>query len=461
MSTIPYEAGIHYNYTYEKGVLGVFLLEKDSFEAVSGVMDEELFFYSDTRTVYNAIKSLWIDGSPIDTFTVLDALRQSGIKDLKGNTINYYVPALYQDIVSSANLTYWAYRLREMYAKREMFKLSMIGKNTELDPFEQAKEVEDILKKVFDIRSVDDWRDMSYIGIELTKHIENIQANGEDLITTGIKELDSMNGGFRRGELVVLAARPSVGKSALMGKIAMCNAKAGRNVGIIPLEMKSEHVHARMTSLDSGVEHWKITRAKFDDEKQRNYVYQTISDMATLPIYMTDNTDTNIFDIRVKTKMLKKKRGELSIILIDYLQLIGTVDGKNKNREQQIAELSRGLKVLAMQENIVVILLAQLNRKSEERQNKKPAMADLRESGAIEQDADVVMLLHRDEQSGILSDENGMSTDGQADLICAKWRNGATTSIKLGFDKQKMKFYEYDAPSSTEYFQPANNDWQP
>lgn len=444
MPEIPYIEDLHYSKSLEQSIIGACVRFPEGYERVSNILSKDCFFYSHTNLLFGVLHDMWINGYPIDMLTVNDYLHEHKIKSLNGDTTAYYLMTVSEGIQHLNHLTYWAIKVREKYAKRELLKISYMGKMNDTDPFEQAALIEQTLKSVFEIKNYDDWKDASEVAYELLNHIENIEKNGEDFISTGIGELDKINGGFQRGDLVIIGARPSVGKSAFMGKIALHNALKNRQVALMPLEMPNKSVFARMASVQSGVEHWKINRAKLDDDAVRHLVFQTISDMSVLNISFCDNTDINISDIKLKVKSLKKKKGKLDLLIIDYLQLIGTDKNKNKNREQEVSELSRGLKVLAMQENVVIILLAQLNRKSEDRANKKPSMADLRESGAIEQDADIVMLLHRDEQAGIMTDAQGQSTDGQSDLICCKWRNGATVSIKLGFDKAKMKFYEYD-----------------
>lgn len=460
MEQIPCEKDIHYNYEYERAVLSICITFPETFENIQGITSVETFWFHDTRTVYEAMQKLWVEGCPIDTLTVNDKLAQQGIKTIRNDDTLYYLMQMSKNTPIVSNFQYYALRLRELYAKREMFRISHLGKDTNKDPFEQAKEIDDLLKKIFEIRVHDDWKDMSHLGVELLRHIEDNESGNITYISTGFSELDKMNGGFRAGNLVIIAARPSVGKSALSGKIALHNALKKKVVGYIPLEMDGKDVKSRMVSIQSGVEHWRIDRGSFTDDQQRHHVMQTISNMSELPIYMSDNPAVTAMDINVKAKKLRQRHG-LDVLIIDYLQLITPDKGKERNREREVADMTRQLKLLAMQLGIPIILLAQLNRKSEERNNKKPQMSDLRESGAIEQDADVVILLHRDDMSGINNDEQGMPTDGQADLICCKWRNGSPVTMKIGFDKQKMKFYELGSHTIADYKEPINNSgWQ-
>ena len=444
---------IHFNKEIEQTVIGCLLLERDAIEKLYNLIKPEMFFTAHTRLIAGVIYEMWDKGYPIDLVTVTDRLYQNSVFTIDDKNTGHYLTSLCDPICTNANLIYYAIRLREMFAKRELGKLSSFSEDA--DPFEHAAFVERTIKGILEIKNTDDWKDLSFVGVELTEHIEQAKNGALKFKTTGIKELDNTNGGFRNGNLIVVAARPSVGKSAYMGKIVLMNAHMGYSVGVIPLEMSNKDVMSRMASHESGVPHWKIDRAEFDDEKQRDYVFQTISDMASYKIWMADDTDVNVTDISIKASRLQKKHG-LDLLVIDYLQLVKTDKGKNKNREQEVAELTRGLKLLAMKLDIPIILLAQLNRESTKRSDKKPNLSDLRESGAIEQDADVVILLHRDDMSGIMQDEHGNSTDGQADILAVKWRNGACVSLKIGFDKQKMKFYEFDNHTSQGYTQPFN-----
>ena len=261
-------------------------------------------------------------------------------------------------------------------------------------------------------------------------------------VSTSLTSLDRLNGKFRDTNLIVIGARPSVGKSAFMGRIATHAAFEGKTVGIISLEMEDKDILARSVSAESEVDFWRIDRNKFEqEEEQRNSVYKTIGKLSTLPIYFSDTAQVGMTDIRAKAERLKQRHG-VDLLIIDYLQLVEPENASNRNREQEVSKISRGLKLLAMNMKIPVIILAQLNRQSAETGDKKPQLHHLRESGSIEQDADVVMFLHRDWVSGIKVDESGDSTEYQADLLVRKWRNGGPCDIKLGFHGPTMKFTE-------------------
>jgi replicative DNA helicase len=293
--------------------------------------------------------------------------------------------------------------------------------------------------------SKSDWQDMTELMVNLYRHQAEMQKTGGMGITTGFKGLDKESGGFHPGQLVVIGARPSVGKSALAGQMAVSMASSGLTVGIISLEMNNNEIAARLAAIDAEIDFNVLYRGLYSDERQRDWVYERIGrHTSTLKIFVSDKTDVNINEIRVKAQKLKHLHG-LDCLFIDYLQLIDSDETKNSNRENEIRKISRGAKIMAKEMNIPVIELCQLNREVTKRKGHEryPQLSDLRESGSIEQDADVVMFLHRDFMSGIEVDENGNSTQNQADIVVRKWRNGNANFIyPLDFDPPKMKFRE-------------------
>lgn len=281
-------------------------------------------------------------------------------------------------------------------------------------------------------------------------------------VPTGFSRIDSITGGFIGSQLIILAARPSVGKSALLNAMVLNAAENNFKVGIISLEMPTLQMAARMGSVLSEIDFFKIFRNRIYDEQERDKVYHGLEKLANLPIKITDSTGVSVSDIRAKVAQLKQ-RNEIDILFIDYLQLVdGEGGNRNYNREQEVSKMSRGLKIMAMEYNIPVVVLAQLNRESEKATDKKPKLHHLRESGGIEQDADIVMLLHRDFKSGVLFDKDGNSTENEADLILAKTRNGETPEIKIGFNPSQMKFYDLDVQSNfNKPSQPIKNYYEP
>jgi replicative DNA helicase len=264
--------------------------------------------------------------------------------------------------------------------------------------------------------------------------------------------------------MIVIGARPSVGKSAYMGQMALAIARTGKKVGIISLEMNNNEIGARLSSLGSDDDFRTIFRNLYRDENHKALWYQKIQDLIELPIFITDKTDVSAASIKAKAIKLMHSEG-LDILMIDYLQLVNTEsDKKNRTRENEVSQLSRACKLLAKDLNIPVIVLCQLNRAITGRTgvNRYPQLSDLRESGSIEQDADVVMFIHRDWMlgEGFSVDENGNSTEFNADLVVRKWRNGAANlHIKLGFQPKKMMFYE-PSEDRVNYWKPETDNFQ-
>ncbi len=329
--------------------------------------------------------------------------------------------------------------LRELAARRKMIQLTTHRFNGD-DVLQGADEIQEALNEALHIRHSEDWQDASGAAVKLMQHIDDIANQDAVGVSTGFPTLDDLNGGFRPGQLVVIGARPSVGKSALMGGMAMGAARQGKRVGIISLEMPVQEIFGRMVSSEAQMPFTILDRYGIQNEGQQTILSNTISTMATLPIYFSDAGQCTIHDIRAKAEQMKQRHG-LDILMLDYLQLVEETD-KYRSREQGIAQISRGLKMLAMNLEIPVVALSQLNRASEQRADKRPNMADLRESGAIEQDADIVMLLHRDWRVGIYQNEWGNSTRNDADLIICKWRNGQPQDLKLHFEGETMRFSE-------------------
>ena len=443
---------IDYDQELEEKVIGIFLCEPFAYSTVLSILREECFYNTITLEMYKAVKSKYEEGYGIDYLVVQRYFFDKGITELEGSNIPYLVTQLQIGVFSSAHLVNWCIMLRELAANRLMYQLKNSG-SLKGDVFEEAASIEEKIRDILNVKVSDDWVHISAVSQKLLKHMEEAaERKGIIGISTSIKAIDELNGGFRDTNLIVIGARPSVGKSAFMGRIATHAAFNGKTVGIISLEMEDKDVYARSVSAESDVSFWRIDRNAFDqEEEQRTMVVNTMSKLSKLPIYFSDTAQVGLTDIRAKAERLQIKHG-INLLIIDYLQLVEPENINNRNREQEVSKICRGLKILAMNMKIPVVILAQLNRQSEEKGDKKPQLHHLRESGSIEQDADVVMFLHRDWVSGIKVDDHGNSTEMEADLLVRKWRNGAQCEIKLNFDGPKMKFTE---AAPVEFFQPA------
>jgi replicative DNA helicase len=366
-------------------------------------------------------------------------------------------------VVSSAHLEYWVQIVKEMWKRREIEKITRAGIDPTGDPSKQGYEINEKINDILGGQVKQDWYDLNDLYWNLLLHQQDIKSGKKQLVTTGFKAIDRMNGGFSGGQLIVIGARPSVGKSALMNKIAFAIAKQEKPVGIISLEMNNTEIAARLASIQSETSFGIIYRNLFQDQREHEIFYDRISKASQLPIYVSDKTKVDTNEIKAKAIKLKHRKG-LSCLIIDYLQLVEGSTSKNYNREQEVAKISRGLKLMAMEMEIPVIVLCQLNRASTGRKGKDryPQLSDLRESGAIEQDADVVMMLHRDWMAGYEANpETGASTEFDADLLGVKWRNGAQFHLSLDFKPELMKFSEKHTASFVPVHIPKDNEEDP
>jgi replicative DNA helicase len=434
---------IHYSPEFEAAVLGAAMLEKTAFGRTHGILKKEILYSDANKAVYETIAEMYEAALPIDLLTVNDRMRMKGITSLAGDNVPFYLTGLTRNVVSSAHIEYHCHILKRMWMQREVIRLTSGGMRLEGNVNEQLIQLQTAIRDINTGDHEKDWYDMSELMMGLMKHQEHIQANPEAYIKTGIRELDEKNGGFFPGNVIVIGARPGAGKSAFMGQLAMNMARDKKRVGIISLEMSNNEIAGRLSSLDTDIDFQRIYRGLWQDENEKTRFYDRVAKFTSeMPIYVTDATRVNTVDIRAKADKLKAKKG-LDFLFIDYLQLISADQGKNKSRENVISEISRAVKIMAKELQIPIAILCQLNRESTKRQGegRYPQLSDLRESGAIEQDADIVGFVHRDWVVGITQDEQGESTENKADFIIRKWRNAEPNiHIKLEFDGPKMAF---------------------
>jgi replicative DNA helicase len=449
-----YEKHKHFSAELEMAIIGACLIEKEAFGRVYNIVEPDCFYYSGNKLIFQTIKDMYVNGIPIDIYTVNDRLQR--VKNIaqigKWDTL-YVLTKSTNDVVNTAHLEYHSFLIKSMWMEREILSLTTSGLKMEGDT---KNKIQDIQNKLHDLNqktTSHDWADMTELMVTLYQHQEEMKLTGGIGLATGISDIDKSNGGFHPGQMIVIGARPSVGKSAFAGSIALNVARNNKSVGIVSLEMSNTEIAARLAALDTNTDFNVLYRGLYRDEYQSQELYKRIGDHTSkLPIYVTDKTNVNVIDIRSKADKLKSLHN-LDLLIIDYLQLIDVPDMANRNRENEIARISRYCKIMAKEMNIPVVLLCQLNRESTRRHgdDRYPKLSDLRESGSIEQDADAVIFLHRDWMIGQSANENGSSTEFEADLIIRKWRNGKSNfTIPLEFDPPKMKFK-----------QRINQQWQP
>ncbi len=436
---------IHYGKDLEAAIIGACLLEKMAFGRTHGIIEPENFYVQDAQKTYLALSEMFETGLPINLFTVSAYMTEKGI-ELNFGSIESHLTNTMRYVVSSAHIEYHCFLVKEMWKRREILRIrNSSPKDEGLDTQSDIHDLTEQINRIVGGQVKRDWVSMDELMYNLLVHQSDMHKGKKNFLTTGFKKLDQLNGGFYEGQMIVIGARPSVGKSALMGQMALSMAKKGKKVGIISLEMNNTEIAARLASLETDIDFSRVYRDIMKDEDLHRRFYDIVSkNTIHLPIYLSDKTKVDATAIKAKAAKLKSSYG-CDCIMIDYLQLVDThQSNRNYNREQEVAKISRSLKLMAQEMEIPVIVLCQLNRAVTSRSYKDrfPKLSDLRESGAIEQDADVVMFLHRDWMSGYEMDQDNRSTEREADLLAPKWRNGQTCHLKLGFDPPKMRFIE-------------------
>lgn len=435
----------HYSPELETDILGACLLEQTAFARVFTILEPKTFYSDEHQQIYSLMMEMFENNIPISILSMTDYIvRIKRIETISGDNVPYFLTKLTIPVTSTANIEYFALILKQMWIDREIIILTNSGTKDE----DSRKQIYNLQQKLTELSSFNyssDWKDMSELMVGLYSHQAEMEKTKGKGILTGFPTIDRLYGGFFPGQMIVIGARPSVGKSAFAGQMAMNMAAGGNTVGFISLEMSNNEIAARLAAIDTNIGFTEIFRGLYQDENQKEAFYQRVSkSTSTLPIFVSDKTDLNTPEIKAKAYKLKHKQG-LKCLVIDYLQLVDGDTQANRNRENQVAKISRDFKIIAKELEVPLIVLCQLNREVEKRKGKDrhPQLSDFRESGAIEQDADVAMFLHSDFKSGVSEDENGNSTENQADIVIRKWRNGIPNLIiPLDFDGPKMKFSE-------------------
>ena len=438
----------------ESVILGACLTETTAMVLVGDKLSPEMFYETKFGEIYSALLSMYHSGKAIDLVTVRAELASRGKLEAVGGA--YELVRLAGRVASSAHLEYHALILRQMYIRREM----IAGLHTLLaSAADESVDLSDALADLHRLAghlesgavSNNCLRDMERLMQDtleqMDKRVEN-NRNGITGIPTGLRELDRLTAGWQQGDLNIIAARPSVGKTAFALQLALAAGRAGKHVLVNSLEMQGERLGdrwlcAQAANVDAG--HLKTGLL---DAGERQQALEAARLLSALPVYVDDNPKMSMDHIR-SSALLQKSKGRCDLLIIDYLQLCEMKSGqKNRNREQEVAEASRKAKLIAKELDIPVILLCQLNRECEMRADKRPALSDLRESGAIEQDADVVMLLYRPALYGLTSERRSkFPSEGLGMVILAKHRNGETGDVYFGHNPAMTKIGEYVPPT--------------
>ena len=434
----------------EEAVLGALMLEKDALTSVIDILKVESFYKEAHKVIFQAILDLFTESQPIDLLTVTTQLRKNGALEVAGGA--FYITELTSKVASAANIEFHARIITEQSIKRELIRISS---TIQKDAFEDTTDVFELLdameQSLFEISEKNirkNYATMSSIMRDAIAELE-VRKNQKDGLTgvpSGFTALDRVTSGWQKSDLVIIAARPAMGKTAFVLSV-LRNAAVDHNrpVAIFSLEMSSVQLVNRLISSEAELDSDKIKKGTLADHEWAQLVHKTAK-LSKAPLFVDDTPALSILELRAKCRKLKAQH-DIQMVVVDYLQLMSgdSKGGFGGNREQEIASISRALKKIAKELSIPVIALSQLSRAVETRGgDKRPQLSDLRESGAIEQDADMVMFLYRPEYYGITEDEGGASTAGVGEVIIAKHRNGSLENIKLRFIGRYTKFTDLD-----------------
>ena len=435
----------------ESSVLGGLLLDNNSWDKVADLLVEADFYRYEHRLVFASITSLVNTNRPADVITVFEQMQSQGKAEEIGGLA--YLNSLAQYVPSSANIRRYAEIVRERSILRKLVSVSDEIATSALNT--NGRPVTNILdeaeQKIFSIgeegsRMRQGFQSMDKLVVQLLDRVEEMSQNANDItgVPTGFFDLDRMTSGMQAGDLIVLAARPSMGKTALAINIAEHVAlKEDLPVAVFSMEMGASQLAIRIVGSIGRIDQGRLRTGKLiDDEWPR--LSDAIERLKTVSLSIDETPGLTTSELRASARRLARSCGKLGLVVVDYLQLMsGSGGGDGENRATELGEISRGLKMLAKELQCPVIALSQLNRGVEQRTDKRPMMSDLRESGAIEQDADVIMFIYRDDYYNKESKEPGV-----AEIIIAKQRNGPTGTVKLTFLKPITKFESYAGASS-------------
>jgi replicative DNA helicase len=435
----------------EEAVLGALMLEKDALSAVIDILKPNVFYKDAHQKIFEAIQVLFTESSPVDILTVTSQLRKMGALEMVGGA--FYITELTNRVASAANIEFHARIISQKFIQRELIRISTDIINQSYEDTSDVFELLDYAEKnLFDIAQNNlrrDSRKMDDIVKESLKILESLKDKDDTLtgVPSGFTALDRMTNGWQKSDLVIIAARPAMGKTAFVLTCARNAAvQFNKPVVVFSLEMSSVQLTNRLIAGEAEIEQEKIRKGKLLDWEWHQLTSK-IGALSEAPLILDDTPALNVFEFRAKCRRLKAQY-DIQMIIIDYLQLMqGKADGKGGgNREQEISSISRALKQVAKELNVPVIALSQLSRAVESRPggSKRPMLSDLRESGAIEQDADMVLFLYRPEYYGMDQDENGNSTAGIGEVIIAKHRNGETGTVPLRFIGKYVKFADLE-----------------
>lgn len=428
---------------FEKLVIGTFLIDKKALDFSIDLLKEDVFYDPRHQEIYGAILKLYRDNHPVDMMTVIQELKRTSKLNLAGG--DAYIIELTLGVSSSAHIEYHVRVVLEKYILRSLINVSG---NVIDESYKESTDVFTLLdqaeKSFFDItngtikKGFDTANTLVHEALEKVKSLRDKQ--GLSGIPSGFKAVDKETGGWQPSDLIIIAARPAMGKTAFILSMAR-NIAVDQNIplALFSLEMASVQLIMRMISSETGISSENLRKGTLSDEEWER-LFSNVSNLEKAPLYIDETPALSIFDFRAKCRRLVMQHG-VKIIMVDYLQLMTASSGKGPgNREQEISTISRSLKAIAKELAVPVIALSQLSRSVENRPGKRPQLSDLRESGAIEQDADIVSFIYRPEYYKIDMWEDETPSANQAELIIAKHRNGSTEDVRLAFHGSMARF---------------------
>ncbi|MFZ1978804.1 MAG: replicative DNA helicase [Bacteroidota bacterium] len=424
----------------EAAVLSAMLLEKEAIAKAVEVLDDSAFYKPAHQSIYRAMLALFEKSEPVDLITLTEELRRRGELEKIGG--EYFLAELTSRVTSAANVEYHAHIVLEKALMRQLIVASSGVINKAYNEAEDALGLLDEAEQsIFDISEQRMKKSFVSMNVAVHKTMDMLQSihgkhSGVTGVPSGFADLDNLTGGFQASDLIIIAGRPSQGKTALVLSLAR-NASVMHDipVGMFSLEMSAQQLVMRLMCAEARVDAHKVRTGRLPEDEWKK-LSTSVGRLYKAKFFIDDTPALGILELRAKARRLKAEHN-VGLVVVDYLQLMQ--GPRSQSREQEISGISRSLKALAKELNIPVIALSQLNRSVEARTDKRPALADLRESGAIEQDADVVIFVHRPEMYGI-DEQQGEGTEGLAEIIIGKQRNGPVDTIKLQFVKQYARF---------------------
>lgn len=446
----------------EQAVLGALMLEKHAYISVADIIDTKSFYLPEHQMIFDAIKGLSINERPVDLLMVTQELKNRAQLDEVGGML--YITQLTSNVASAAHIEHHARIIAQKFIQRELIQKSS---EIQAQAYDSTLDMDDLInfaeKSIFEVAEGSikkETQPIKQVLREATDMLEKASQRSDGLsgIPTGFNALDKLTSGWQKTDLIIVAARPAMGKTAFVLSMAR-NIAVDYKVGVamFSLEMGAVQLVNRLIAAETELGSDKIKRGNLK-EWEWEIFHQKVQVLDEAPLYIDDTPALSIFEFRAKCRRLKMQH-DVGVVIVDYLQLMTAGSDMRGNREQEVSLISRSLKAIAKEIDVPIIALSQLSRAVESREGRSPQLSDLRESGAIEQDADMVMFIHRPDYYGQTTDDFGKSTVGQANIIVAKHRNGATDTVHLRFKKEQAKFSDWEEQMPDQFVGSSmNND---